>query len=386
MRWLLRLFDRARPHFDRDKKLRAFKLVFEDTEDLFFTTAARTENGPHVRDPLDVKRFMSMVIIALAPCVLAAFYFFGLRVLAMILVSYAVGGAVEVAFAIVRKREINEGFLVTGLVFPLTLPPALPLWMVGVGVAFGVLVGKELFGGTGRNLFNPALVGRCFLVLGYPALGRGSPAWGGWGRLAQYVDASDLDAITSATPLVSARLWVTTGVPLPPLSDLFFGRVSGCVGETSALAIIVGGVFLILTRVANWRTVAGCLGAFAGLSAVLHWAEPGRFAPAAWHLGAGGFLLGAFFMATDPVTSPTTNAGKWAYGALIGLATVLIRNFTGHLEGTMFAILLGNICAPVLDEIVIRRRFRRLAHCFAPTELRSPLSSVASAKEDALEE
>ena len=361
MKWLLRLFERARPRFDGGK-LKAFKLVLQDTENLFFTTAARTENGPHVRDPLDVKRFMSMVIVALAPCVLAALYFFGLRVLAMIAVSYAVGGAIEVAFAIVRKREINEGFLVTGLVFPLTLPPALPLWMVGVGVAFGVLVGKELFGGTGRNLFNPALVGRCFLVLGYPALfsqgGTGwiSPAWGGWGRLAQYVGASDVDAIASATPLVSASHGV-----LAPLSDLFFGRVPGCVGETSALAIIVGGVFLILTRVANWRTVAGCLGAFAGLSAALHWAEPGSFAPAAWHLGAGGFLLGAFFMATDPVTSPTTNAGKWAYGTLIGLATVLIRGFTGYVEGTMFAILLGNSCAPILDEIIIRLRFRRLA-------------------------
>jgi len=359
MRWLFRLFERARPHFDGDGKLRAFRLVFEDTENLFFTTAARTEDGPHVRDPLDVKRLMSTVLIALGPCVLAAIYFFGLRVLAMIVVSYAVGGAVEVVFAVVRKREINEGFLVTGLLFPLTLPPALPLWMVGVGVAFGVLVGKELFGGTGRNPFNPALVGRCFLVLGYPrACGAGwiEPGWGGWGRLVQYVDASHVDAITSATPLVSARYGV-----LAPLSDLFFGHVPGCIGETSALAIIVGGVFLILTRVANWRTVAGCLGAFGLLAAALHCAEPGRFAPAGWHLNAGGLLLGAFFMATDPVTSPITNAGKWAYGALIGLATVLIRNFTGYLEGTMFAILLGNICAPVLDEIVIRLRIRRLA-------------------------
>ncbi len=359
MRWLLRFFVRARPYFDERRKLRAFRLVFEDTEDLFFGTAARTEGGPHVRDPLDVKRFMSMVVVALAPCGLAAVYFFGLRVLAMIVVSYAVGGAVELAFAVVRKRGVNEGFLVTGLLFPLTLPPSLPLWMVGVGVAFGVLVGKELFGGTGRNLFNPALVGRCFLVLGYPAAMSGSwiePAQVGWGRLFQYVDASHVDAITSATPLVSARYGV-----LAPLPDLFLGQVPGCIGETSALVIIVGGMFLILTRVANWRTVAGCLGAFGLFAAALHYAEPGRFAPAGWHLNAGGLLLGAFFMATDPVTSPITNAGKWAYGVLIGSATVLIRNLTGFVEGTMFAILLGNMCAPVLDEIVIRFRIRRLA-------------------------
>ena len=196
-------------------------------------------------------------------------------------------------------------------------------------------------------------------MLGYPGAMTGGwiePAWGGWGRLVQYVDASHADAITSATPLVSARHGV-----LAPLSDLFFGHVPGCIGETSALAVIAGGMFLILTRVANWRTVTGCLGTFGLLAAALHYAEPGRFAPAGWHLGAGGLLFGAFFMATDPVTSPMTDFGKWAYGALIGSATALIRNLTGYVEGVTFAILLGNICAPVLDEIAIRLRIRRLA-------------------------
>lgn len=358
MKMLLKLFERASRHFDEGGKLRPAKPLFDAVENFFFAPATQTTRGPHVRDPLDVKRFMSMVIIALIPCVLGSIYFFGLRVLAVIAVSYAAGGAVEVMFAIVRKEEINEGFLVTGLLFPLILPPALPLWMVAVGVAFGVLIGKELFGGTGRNPFNPALVGRCFLALAYPREMSSSwiaPGEGLAGRLLQYVSSSNMDAVTSATPLGMAKQG-----ELVDLSDLFFGNVAGSIGETSALAIILGGIFLLLTRVANWRTVAGTLGSFAVLAGALHWAHPEKFGPVGWGLMAGGLLLGTFFMATDPVTGPITNGGKWAYGALIGTATVLIRNLTGYVEGVMFAILLGNIVAPILDEIVLRFRLRRL--------------------------
>jgi len=357
MRALLGLFERLRGHFAEGGKLRTAKPIFDAAEHFFFAPATRTANVPHVRDPLDVKRFMSMVIVALAPCVVASVYLFGLRVLAMIAVSYAVGGAVEVAFAIIRKDEINEGLLVTGLLFPLILPPALPLWMVGAGVAFGVLVGKELFGGTGRNLFNPALVGRCFLALAYPKAMSSSwvkPIAELPGRLTQYVSSSNFDAVTSATPLGMAKRgqWAD-------LSDMFFGNVSGSAGETSALLIIVGGVFLLLSRVANWRTVVGVLGSFMLLSAGLHWSCPATPATPPWRLLAGGLLFGAFFMATDPVTSPATNAGKWVYGMIIGFATVLIRNFTGYVEGVTFAILLGNITAPILDEVVVRFRMRR---------------------------
>ncbi len=356
MKALLGLFERLRRHFDEGGKLRIAKPIFSAAEHFFFAPATRTASVPHIRDPLDVKRFMSMAIIALVPCVLASIYFFGLRVLAMIVVSYAAGGAVEVAFAIVRKDQINEGLLVTGLLFPLILPPALPLWMVAAGVAFGVLVGKELFGGTGRNLFNPALVGRCFLALAYPKAMSSSwvkPIAEFPGRLTQYVSASSLDAVTSATPLATAKQgqWAA-------LSDMFFGNVSGSVGETSALLIIIGGVFLLLSRVANWRTVVGVLGSFTLLSAGLHWSGSAPATPL-WHLLAGGLLFGAFFMATDPVTSPTTNAGKWVYGTIIGLTTVLIRNFTGYVEGVTFAILLGNITAPILDEVVVHFRMRR---------------------------
>lgn len=359
MKLLIDLFDRLRPHFKAPGKLALLKPVFEASENFFFSCGKATSVAPHIRDPLDVKRFMSMVIVALAPCLAAAVYFFGLRVLAVIVVSYAAGGVVEVLFAAVRKEEINEGFLVTGLLFPLILPPGLPLWMVAVGVAFGVLVGKEVFGGTGRNPFNPALVGRCFLAIAYPLEMSNTwiaPGGGLTGRLAQYVGASASDAVSSATPLTSAKQGV-----FEPLANLFWGNVTGSIGETSALAVIAGGLFLLATRVANWRTVAGVLGSFALLGFAAHKFLPGTFAgPVSWHLLAGGLLFGAFFMATDPVTSPITNGGKWAYGILIGVLTLLIRNLTGYVEGVMFAILLGNIVAPILDEITIRVRLRRL--------------------------
>jgi Na(+)-translocating NADH:ubiquinone oxidoreductase B subunit len=347
-----------RPTFDKGGRLSFMKPLFDATENFFFSPATRTSDAPHVRDPLDVKRYMVTAIIALFPCFLASLYFFGLRVLAMVVVSYAVGGAVEVLFAVVRREEINEGFLVTGLIFPLILPPAMPLWMVAVGVAFGVIVGKELFGGTGRNLFNPALVGRCFLAIGYPVAISGNwitPGNGLFGRLNQYVDASHVDAVTAATPLVAAK-----GGALAELGKLFFGNVSGCAGETSALLTILGGVFLLSTRVANWRTVVSILVSFALLGGILQMAQPDRFAPIVWHIVAGGLLFGAFFMATDPVTSPITNGGKWIYGVMIGVASVLIRNFTGFVEGVMFAILLGNITAPVIDELVVRFRLKKM--------------------------
>ena len=360
MKFLLNIFKTVRPTFEKGGRLSPFKAVFDAMENVFFAPSKVTATCPHVRDPLDIKRFMSMVIIALLPCLIMSFYFFGLRFVAMIMVSYIAGGAVEVIFAIVRKEDINEGFLVTGMLFPLILPPTLPLWMVAVGVAFGVFVGKELFGGTGRNIFNPAIVGRCFLALAYPAAMSGSWTTAGAGlsgRMLQYVTSSNVDAVSTATPLVLAKQG-----QLVDLWRMFLGNTSGSIGETSAVAIILGGLFLLATRVANWRTVVSILGSSALLAAVLHYAQPERFAPPVWHLCAGGLMFGAFYMATDPVTSPTTNAGKWAYGIIIGAVIMLIRNFTGYVEGVMFAILLGNIVAPILDEIVIKVRLRRLSN------------------------
>lgn len=344
MRIILNLLDRARPHFQRGGRFGGLKPVFDAADALLFSPLSRTRVAPHARDPLDVKRYMTAVIIGLLPCFVAAVHFFGLRVLAMIVVSYAAGGAVEVAFAMIRKEEINEGFLVTGLIFPLILPPGLPLWMVALGCAFGVLVGKELFGGTGRNLFNPALVGRVFLAIGYPkAMSSGwfVPGRGLLGRVTQYAT----DAVSQATPLAAAKTgeWVSA-------AKLFFGNVSGSAGETSALAVLLGGAFLLVVGIASWRTVVSMLGSFALLTAVLHGGDPGIVA---WHLLAGGLMFGAFFMATDPVTSPMTGGGKWVYGAVIGVVTALIRNLTGYVEGVMFAILLGNILAPILDEVFV---------------------------------
>ena len=360
MRMLLDLFERLHPLVGNGGKLKALKPVVEATENFFFAPATVTVDSPHVRDALDLKRFMILVAFALAPCVVASVYFFGLRVLAMILVSYAVGGAIEVLFAIVRKEEINEGFLVTGLLFPLILPPGLPLWMAAAGVAFGVVVGKEIFGGTGRNLFNPALVGRCFLAVAYPSATASNwlvPGTGWLGRLTEYASAADVSAVTGATPLSMASRGEMT-----PLADLWWGRTAGACAETSTAAIVAGAVVLVACGVANWRTIAASVGSFALLAAALHGALPDRVPGPVWGLMAGGFLFGAVFMATDPVSGPVTNGAKWMYGLIIGAVTVLIRQFSGYPEGATFAILLGNIAAPVLDEVFIRARTRRLRH------------------------
>jgi Na(+)-translocating NADH:ubiquinone oxidoreductase B subunit len=316
--------------------------------------ATRTDRAPHVRDPANVKRYMSMVMALLLPVIAASVWLFGWRILGMIAVTFAAGLAVEILFSAVRGEQINEGFFVTGLLYPLILPPNLPMWMVAVGIVFGVLVGKELFGGTGRNLFNPALLGRCFLALAYPdALVTGFWAHPGAGW-AGNLDRWAADATTAATPLGSALTGEYTR-----LGPLLWGNVAGSAGETSALLIAAAGAVLLITGVINWRTVAATLVGFAGLGALTN-AAGATSEPLVWHILAGGFLFGAVFMATDPVTSPLTNGGKWIYGLLIGAVTWLIRVRTGYVEGIMFAILLGNIAAPLLDELVLRSYLRKV--------------------------
>ena len=271
------MLERVRPAFAEGGKLAPFSPIFHALDNFIFAAGIETTNPPHGRDPLDVKRIMALVIVALLPAFIASVYFFGYRILLALLVSYAAGGIVEVTFAIIRKKEISEGFLVTGFLFPLIVPPGLPLWIIAVGVAFGVLVGKEVFGGTGRNLFNPALVGRVFIALGYPSAMTGhwlQPATGGWGRLLPGAATHVADAVASATPLVLAK----SGTLASPM-DLFLGRVTGSAGETSALAILIGGIFLVVVGIGNWRTVVAVIGTFATLSALFHAIAPNAVGP-----------------------------------------------------------------------------------------------------------
>ena len=355
MKFLLRILDKVRPNFEPGKRFAFFKPLFDAFDAFCFSHPETTRFAPFARDSLDVKRYMSMVIIGLLPATLAGLYFFGLRIIPVIVVSYIAGGAVEVIFGLVRKESINEGFLVTGLIFPLILPPGIPLWMVAVGMALGVLIGKEVFGGTGHNIFNPALVGRAIIAIGYAKPMTSSwisPSSGVLGNLGRYLTTPD--AMTIATPLANAKQQA-----YEPLANMFWGNTAGCIGETCAAAILLGGIFLIIIKIANWRTVVGILGSFALLNVIMQTVSPDRFAPVGFNLMAGGLLFGAFFMATDPVSSPITNPAKWAYGIFIGCVTLLIRSLTVYTEGVMFAILLGNVFGPLFDEVVYRFRFRR---------------------------
>jgi RnfABCDGE-type electron transport complex D subunit len=314
---------------------------------------------------MDLKRFMTIVIIALMPSLLASVYFFGPRVLLMVLVSYVVGGLVEVAFACVRKTEIHEGFFVTGMIFPLILPPTTPLWVVAVGIFFGVFFGKEVFGGTGHNIFNPALVGRLFITIAFPTI-----LTSGWSAPGAWRGATD--AVTSATPMALAK----TQDVYTPAWDLMWGMTSGSVGETFHLGIIVGGIFLMLTRVSDWRIPVSYIGsvfifAFGGSIAGGLFFSAGDTAAAAngllsssfklgmFHVLGGGLLFGAMFMATDPVTSPFTKIGKLVFGVLCGLLTVLIRVFSGYVEGVMFSIVIMNAAAPLIDHVVLSFKYKK---------------------------
>jgi RnfABCDGE-type electron transport complex D subunit len=311
-------------------------------EGIVLGSTETTREAPHIRDHIEIKRYMSVVIVALLPAAVASVVFYGWKAVAMIAVSYLVGGVIEVLFALIRRKEIEEGFLVTGLIFPLILPPTAPLWMVAVGSAFGVFFGKEVFGGTGRNIFNPALVGRIFITIAFPELM--SARW----------QKPFSDAITAATPLGLFK----SSRALTPLADLLLGQVTGSMGELLRLGVLAGGLFLIVTRVANWRVPLAYLGSVALFSWIGNRAAPDLFAPPLFQLLAGGLLFGAFFMATDPVSSPATKAGKWVFGIGCGIVTLLIRNFSGFTEGVMFSILFMNAFAPLIDTLVLNMKYR----------------------------
>ncbi len=391
MKFLFDFMERnVAPLFEKGGKLERLHPLFEAGDTFHRTPADVTPSAPHVRDSIDQKRLMTFVVYALLPCLffgiwnagnqyhiynnlehtLATDLFRGAAmVLPIVLVSYLVGGLWEVLFAIVRRHEINEGFLVTGMLFPLVLPPTIPLWQVALGISFGIVIGKEIFGGVGYNILNPALTGRAFLFFAYPAQISGDNTV--WIGKAVEAAAQNVDAVTQATPLAVAA--GASGIPAVEalhqagytLANMTLGTIPGCIGSTSVIAILLGLVFLLLTGIASWRIVvsgiAGCLSM--GLLFNLLPTENAYAAlPFYYHLVMGGFFFGIVFMATDPVSGAATNAGKLIYGFLIGVLTVLIRvTNPAFPEGAMLAILFMNVMAPLIDYFVVQAHIRKRA-------------------------
>ncbi len=357
--------------------------LFEAQDTFLLTPPDVTEGRTHVRDAVDLKRVMFTVVVALLPCLLwgilnaghqyyaysgieaglVAKLFRGtLIVMPIVMVSYIVGGLWEVLFAVVRKHEINEGFLVTGLLFPLTLPPTIALWQVAVGITFGVVIGKEVFGGTGFNILNPALTARAYLFFAH-AKDMTGDVW-----------AASVDGRTGATPLGLGAMFGGKGADVVAslaheghsFMGMFLGLEPGSIGETSVLMCVIGAAILIVTGVGSWRIMAGGVAGLLVMGAILNgipfqegmttWSQ----IPFPYHLVMGSFAFGIVFMATDPVSAAQTNLGKWIYGALIGVVTVLVRvTNPGFPEGVMLAIILMNVLAPVIDYYVVRNHIAK---------------------------
>ena len=358
--------------FEKGGKLYWLHSTVDAFETFLHVPGTVARKGAHVRDAVDIKRIMIIAVIAAIPAaifgmwnvgyqhslatgvslnVLQAFWFGFLKVLPLYLVSYIVGLAIEFASAQIRGEEVNEGYLVTGFFIPLIVPIDVPLWMLAVAVAFAVIFGKEVFGGTGMNIVNPAILTRAFLFFSYPSNMSGENCWisagkdvvdGFSGATPLALAANGMDALSNAHLQYSTSFWT-----------MFWGGIPGSVGETSVIAILLGAIILIWTGVASWKVMcSSVLGALfvAGIANLTGASD----IPCYYHLVMGGFAFGAVFMATDPVTSAQTNAGKWIYGFFIGAMCVVIRLFNpGYAEGMMLAIFLGNIFAPLIDHIVI---------------------------------
>lgn len=293
------------------------------------------------------QKMMRKVSYALAPLVLAGIYFYGWRVLTLLIAVTLTACFVEWIFVRKTTKKITEAVIVTAMLYTLTLPPSVPYTVAIIGIIFGVLFGKMVFGGFGKNPFNPALVGRAFIYVNFPkvmTLEWLEPAKGIWGNLSRYT----VDTITQSTPMLDFR----ASGSMIDLSKAFLGNISGSIGETSAILIILGGLYLLWTKTASKETVIGLLGSFVVLSGVLYLLGVAQVPNPLYGLLTGGILFGAFFMATDPISSPKTSTGKYIYGAIIGIITVIIRGFALFAGGMMFAILIGNTFAPLIDELV----------------------------------
>lgn len=417
MKFMLDMNNKIGKHFEKGKPLERFFPIFEAHDTGTFTPGEVTKSASHVRDGLDLKRMMITVVIALVPCMLMAMYNTGLQAnlalnpdvldqltgwrhwvlqatvgysadnivacfvhgalyyLPVYALTFAVGGFWEGLFAVVRKHEINEGFLVTSALFPLILPPTIPLWQVVIGISFGIVIGKEIFGGVGMNIFNPALMARAFLFFAYPIQISGDKVWtavdptmaiDGFSGATWMARAADANiALEGGHKLLSESLgW----------SNAFFGFMPGSMGETSTLACLIGAAILVITRVGSWRTMLGCVVGMFSMSLMLNFASssgattnPFFDVPFHWHFVLGGFAFAFVFMATDPVSSAFTNTGKFVYGFAIGLLGLLIRVINpAYPEGWMLAILFMNMFAPLIDHFVVeanvRRRMARLAN------------------------
>jgi len=293
--------------------------------------------SPHIRDKITVGRIMWAVIIALIPAMAASIYFFRLRAIELIAVCGLAGVVTEYLFLRIRRKgSLNEpSALLTGILLALTLPPSFPLWAAVLGTIFAIIIGKQIFGGLGYNIFNPALIGRAFLVATFPVL------------MTSWVNPFTIDAVTTATPLGLLR-FQSQATPLMPL---FLGNVSGSLGETSALALLIGGAFLLIKKHIDWRTPLSYLLTVALLSGIFYLINPLYGSPLL-HLLAGGLMIGVFFMATDPVTTPLAKQGRWLFGLGAGVIVVIIRNWGGYAEGVMFSILLMNAFTPLLDRYI----------------------------------
>jgi len=369
--------DKLKPHFTPGGKFAMFRSVFEGFESFMFVPDKVTFKGSHIRDSLDLKRTMTVVIIALVPAllfgsyntglqhfrstgmdagILQAFWFGFLKLLPLLIVSYVVGLGIEFTVAQIKGHEINEGFLVSGILIPLVMPIDIPLWMLALATAFAVILGKEVFGGTGMNIFNPALLARAFLFFSYPGWMTGDKVWTEGLVNAQTV----ADGFSGATPMALSAAGDISG--LPSFMEMFIGTIPGSVGETSTLAILIGAAVLILTGIGSWKIIVSVFGGglFMGLLLNLFSANAYMELPFYYHFVMGGFAFGAVFMATDPVSGSQTETGKWIYGFLIGAFSILIRVLNpAYPEGVMLAILLMNVFAPLIDHYVIRANINR---------------------------
>ncbi len=383
MKGLRKAIDKIKPQFEKGGKFAKLHSTFDAFETFLFVPDKVTTSGSHIRDNNDMKRAMTVVVLAMIPAMLVGMwntgfqhflatganpgfwetFFYGfLRVLPMIIVSYVVGLGIEFIFAQVRGHDVNEGYLVTGLLIPLVMPIDVPLWMVAVSTAFAVIIGKEVFGGTGMNILNPALTARAFLFFAYPSQMSGDKVWiaglkGGQGIVDGFSGSTILgQAAAGAKEFVNGL-----GHPYS-IWDMFVGSIPGSIGETSTLAILIGALILIYTGVGSWRIILSVFAGGAAMGLLLNALAVNEFMAVPWfeQLMLGGFAFGAVYMATDPVTATQTMKGKWIYGFLTGVLAIMIRVLNpAYPEGVMLAILLMNVFAPLIDHYVIEANIKK---------------------------